>query len=279
MSSSFPDLTCSDRTLVMGVVNVTPDSFSDGGQHDDTKSAVAHGLRLIGEGADTLDIGGESTAPDSRPVSEEEESARVLPVVEQLASRGIAVSVDTWKASVAERALEAGAWMINDVTALRGGSQMAEVLARRSCPVTIMYAKDPTPRTTPRDREYGDVVAEIIEFLRERLAFAASRGIARDRIVIDPGMGAFVSGSPEPSLEILKRLGEFTALGQPVLVGASRKGFIGKVLDLPIDERVEGSVACAAIAVWNGARIVRVHDVRETARTVRMVDAIRTGHP
>ena len=263
------------RTLVMGVVNVTPDSFSDGSRFYDKSAAISHAFRLRDEGADILDIGGESTAPNSPPVDAEEECRRVLPVVEACAARGLFVSVDTYKAEVARRALEAGAAMINDVTALRGDPALAAVLAGAKCPMVLMHAKDPTPRTTPTQRTYTDVVAEISAFLASRVEYAAREGIAKERIVLDPGMGAFVSADPEPSLEILCRLNEFHALGRPLLLGASRKGFIGKVLGLPVTERLEGSLACAAVGAWHGVRIIRAHEVLPTVRVVRMVDAIR----
>ena len=265
------------RTLVMGVVNVTPDSFSDGGEFFGTAAAIDHAHRLRDEGADILDVGGESTAPESPPVSVEEECRRVLPVVERLAAEGAFVSVDTYKAEVARRALDAGARMVNDVTALRGDPALAGVLAGSICPVVLMYSKDLTARTTRQAPTYADAVAEIAAFLRTRVAYAAANGVAEGRIIIDPGMGAFLSTEPGPSLDVLRRLGELHALGRPILVGPSRKGFIGKVLDLPVRERLEGSLACAAIAAWHGARLVRVHDVLPTVRVVRMVDAIIRG--
>lgn len=258
----------------MGVVNVTPDSFSDGGSFLSPDAAIDHACRLVDEGADILDIGGESTAPNSPPVSIEEEYRRVMPVVEECAKRGFFVSVDTYKAVVAHRALRAGAEMINDVTALRADDDLAEVLAKSDCAVVLMYSKDPSPRTEPTVRTYDDVVREIAQFLSERAQLAELCGIARDRIVVDPGMGAFVSGDPGPSLEILRRASEFQVLGCPVLIGASRKGFIGKMLNASVHDRLEGSLACAAIAAWHGVKIIRAHDVAPTVRIVRMVDAI-----
>ena len=275
MSTSLPNLLATHRTLVMGVVNVTADSFSDGGRYLDRDAAIEHAMRLVDEGADILDIGGESTAPTSAGVDAEEESRRVVPIVEELAKRGAYLSVDTYKADVARRALDAGAQMINDVTAFRGDDDLINVVVSAGCDVCIMYAKDATPRTTRNQPVYRNVAAEIGAFLTNRADLALRRGIAHEKIVLDPGMGAFVSGEPEPSLEILARLDEFAALGYPVLVGASRKGFIGQVLDTPVSDRLAGSLACASIAAWNGARIIRAHDVRETVRTVRMVDAIK----
>jgi dihydropteroate synthase len=262
------------RTLVMGVVNVTPDSFSDGGSHFDCQDAIDYGLRLLDEGAHILDVGGESTAPNSADVDAEEESRRVVPVIEALSKRGAYISADTYKGTTARRAINAGALMINDVTALRGDSELVVVLAESDCDICLMYAKDPTPRTSREQPDYGDVVQYIIEFMSERIDYAASVGIEKNRCVLDPGMGAFISSEPEPSLSVLRRIEEFAFLGRPILVGASRKGFIGQVLDVTVDDRLEGSLACAAVASWNGARIIRVHDVRETVRTVRMVDAI-----
>ena len=278
MPNPFAEMCRRDATHVMAVVNVTPDSFSDGGRFLQTDTAVAHGLSLLEQGADVLDIGGESSAPNSVPVSAEEELARVVPVVERLAREGAVISVDTYKGVVARACLDVGAHAINDVTALRGDSDLIGVLAGSNCPVALMYSKDPNARTTREGREYGDVVADISRFLNERITWAEEHGISRNRVVIDPGMGAFVSGDPGPSLEILRRLREFETLGCPILIGASRKGFIGQVLGgLPITERMEGSLACAAAAAMNGARFVRVHDALESVRVVRMIDAIRTG--
>lgn len=296
----------------MGILNVTPDSFSDGGKlyaevvpgrdrsEVNVEKAVEVALQMVSDGADIIDIGGESTGPGSKDVSLEEELARVIPVVRGLRSEmqnglfkaknevkslhvhtqttlsGVDVnvadkrpliSVDTYKAEVARQALEAGADMINDVTALRGDPQMAGVLAKYDVPVVIMYAKDATARTTREVVHYDDIIQTVRAFLEERIAYGVASGIARDRFVIDPGMGAFVSGDPKYSLEILKRLAELQDLHLPILVGASRKGFIGSVLE----ERLEGSLACAAVATLNGASILRVHDVQETRRFIDMI--------
>jgi dihydropteroate synthase len=258
----------------MGVVNVTPDSFSDGGRYIDSERAVEHGLRLAGEGASILDVGGESTAPNSPPVGADEECRRVLPVIQRLASEDYYVSIDTYKASVARRAIEAGALMVNDVTALRGDRKMTEILADASADICLMYSKDQSARTSRSPVRYDDVVSHIAGFLTDRIAFAESCGIDAKRIVIDPGMGAFVSAEANPSLRLLGHLPKLLQIGRPVLVGASRKGFIGQVLGVPVDDRIEGSLACAAIASYNGAKIIRAHDVKETVRVVRMVDAI-----
>lgn len=275
-----------ESPLIMGILNVTPDSFSDGGKFVNEDAAVARALQIVDEGADIIDIGGESSGPGSKDVSLEEELKRVIPVVKALkmallqtqqdAQKRSIISVDTYKAEVARQALEAGADMINDVTALRGDSKMAEVLAKYPhVPVVIMYSKDPTARTTRENVQYDDVIATVRKFLEERVALGVKAGIARERFIIDPGMGAFLSGDPKYSLEILRRLQEFSGMNLPVLIGASRKGFIGQVMGgLPADQRLEGSLACAAIAMQNGAKILRVHDVKETRKFATMLAAI-----
>ena len=278
------------KPLVMGILNVTPDSFSDGGKFKTNDEAVDFALQMVAQGADIIDLGGESTGPGSKDVSAEEELARVLPVLKLLrekiargagGARGAWISVDTYKAEVARAVLEAGADMINDVTALRGGGhgagagqKMAEVLAKFDVPVVLMYCKDATARTTRNVVEYDDVIKTIGDFFEERIAVAVGAGIARSRLVLDPGMGAFVSAEPKYSLQILRRLREFESFKLPLLVGPSRKSFIGQVLDLPLTQRLEGTLAACAVAVMNGASILRVHDVQETRRVVDMVHNI-----
>lgn len=283
------------KPLIMGILNVTPDSFSDGGKfvaagsggtsggRVDVDAAVARALQMASEGAEIIDIGGESSGPGSKDVSSEEELARVIPVVKKL-KEGIGrvfISVDTYKAEVARQAIEVGADIINDVTALRGDvvavgeSKMAAVLAKYpNVPVIIMYSKDPTARTTRENTQYDDVIATVRKFLEERIGVGVKQGIARDRFIVDPGMGAFVSTDPKYSLEILRRLQEFgtdrVLKGLPILIGASRKGFLGGA----VQNRLEGSLACAAIAMQNGASILRVHDVKETRRFVDMLASI-----
>lgn len=259
---------------LMGILNVTPDSFSDGGQHFGVEAAVARGLKMIEEGADIVDVGGESTGPGSAEVSLEEELARVVPVIRALRVQNLEVwiSVDTWKAEVARQAIEAGADMVNDVTALRGDLQMAAVVAQAKVPVVLMYSKDSTARTTREEVRYEDVVATVRSFLEERVVAVERAGIARDQIVIDPGMGAFVSGDPRYSVELLRRLRELEVLKCPILVGASRKGFIQQLgAGCGPEDRLEGSLAAATIALLNGAHIVRAHDVRETRRVMGML--------
>ena len=260
------------RTLVMGVVNITPDSFSDGGRYAAPEAALAHARRLHAEGADILDLGGESTRPGSIPVPAEEQWRRIGPVVEALAREGGAlISVDTSSASVAERALGSGAHVINDVTAL-GDPAMEAVVAGAGAGLVLMHMRG-TPADMQRDPRYIDAPAEVATFLGDRLAAATSAGIACDRVALDPGIG--FGKAARHSLELLARLEALVALDRPVLVGVSRKSFIGQILDLPVDQRLEGSLAAAAVAVFLGARIVRAHDVAATVRAVRVAEALR----
>ncbi|MFA6436069.1 MAG: dihydropteroate synthase [Candidatus Gracilibacteria bacterium] len=261
---------------LMGVLNVTPDSFSDGGDFFSVEKAIARGLEMVSEGAAILDIGGESTGPESQEVSLEEELKRVIPVIRGLREKNpeIMISIDTWKAEVARQALEAGATMVNDVTALRGDLEMAKVVAKANVPVILMYSKDATARTTSKAVDYEDVIQTIRDFLAARVTVAEATGIRRENIWIDPGMGAFVSKKGCYSLEILRRLEELKTLGLPIVVGASRKGFIGEFCggNGPKD-RLEGSLAAATIALLNGASVIRAHDVKEHARVLKLVGA------
>jgi dihydropteroate synthase len=261
------------RPLVMGIVNVTPDSFSDGGRYFSPEAAIRHGLELIEQGADLLDIGGESTRPGSAPVPVEEELARVLPVVAGLAARtGVPLSVDTSKAEVARRCLEAGAHIVNDVTALTGDPDMPEVVSVRGAGVVLMHMQG-TPATMQINPSYRDVVADIAQFFEERLQAAAAAGIARERVVLDPGIG--FGKKVAHNLAILARLHEYQRLGRPVCLGVSRKGFLGKVLDRPVDQRLAGSLAAVCAALCRRAvQVVRVHDVAETCDAVTVVTAI-----
>ena len=263
------------RTAVMGILNVTPDSFSDGGRFDDPERALRHAAGMVEDGAGLIDVGGESTRPGSAPVGAEEEIRRVVPVIAALRARfDVAISVDTVKAEVARRALEAGADLVNDVSALADPA-MPQALARSGAAAILMHMRG-TPATMQLDTRYRDVVAEVAAALRGAARRAQEAGIAGAKILLDPGIG--FGKSPEGNLELLRRLPEIVALGHPVVVGASRKSFLGAVLGgAPVDRRLEGSLACAAVAAWLGARIVRVHDVRETVRVVRTVDAIRTA--
>jgi dihydropteroate synthase len=260
----------------MGIVNVTPDSFSDGGTYFSPDQAVAHGLRLAAEGADILDIGGESTRPGAAPVSAAQEIERVLPVIAALAAAvDVPISVDTTKAEVARQALAAGAEMVNDVSALRFDPEMGDVVAAGRVPVVLMHMLG-TPRTMQHDIHYQSLIDDIRRFLEERIEYAASVGIPLENIIIDPGIG-FGKSIEKDNLSILKNLAAFTALGRPVLVGTSRKGFIGKLLDTPVHEREEGTAATVAIAIYNGAHMVRVHDVKKMKMVATVASAIRNA--
>lgn len=250
-----------NRPLIMGIVNVTPDSFSDGGLHVASETAIEHGLRLAEGGADVIDIGGESTRPGAEPVSTDEETARVLPVVEALASAGLAVSIDTTKPQVARAAMDAGAEIINDVTAAEE-PEMASTMAVTGAGVVLMHMQG-TPRTMQRDPHYDDVVIEVRQFLMERAARVEAAGVSRDSIMIDPGIGFGKTG--EHNLELLDRLGELVSTGYPVLVGASRKSFLGRLTG--IEEAARRDVVTAAttaLVVAAGGAGVRVHDVESS---------------
>lgn len=267
------------RTLVMGILNVTPDSFSDGGRFLQYTSALEHGRRLIAEGADILDIGGESTRPGAAPVSLADELRRVVPVIHALRQKfpTIPISIDTCKAAIAEAALAAGASIVNEISALRFDPQMVEVIARARVPVVLMHMQG-EPRTMQQNPTYVDVVAEIKEFLRERIAFAQAHGI--EQIIVDPGIG--FGKRVEHNIEILRRLAELKELGCPILMGTSRKFFIGRLgtphaEPLPISERLAGTIASNVVAVLNGAQIVRVHDVAAMKKALAITDAVRYG--
>jgi dihydropteroate synthase len=262
---------CAERTRVMGVLNVTPDSFSDGGRFFDPEAAVARGVDMAAEGADLLDVGGESTRPGSEAVSEEEERRRVIPVIKRLAAElDIPISIDTRKPHVAEAALEAGASIVNDVTA--GGDPRTFEVAREAGAGLVLMHMRGEPATMQQLTDYEDVVAEVRDYLAQRVEAAVGEGLDRDLLCVDPGLG--FAKTEEQSLRLIREAEALLAIGRPVLVGPSRKSFIGWALDLPVDERVEGTLAAVVFAVSRGAHIVRVHDVRETARAVRVADAI-----
>ncbi|MBI4418576.1 MAG: dihydropteroate synthase [Ignavibacteriales bacterium] len=259
------------RTHIMGVLNVTPDSFSDGGRYLSVGDAVGRGIAMVEEGADFLDIGGESSRPGSDPISVDEELRRILPVIERLTKAvSIPISVDTYKAEVARRALEAGASLVNDISSLTMDPMMRDVVVERGEGVVLMHMRG-IPKTMQERPHYDNVVAEIKSFLEKQATLARKAGIRQ--VIIDPGIG--FGKTLEHNLEILKKLKEFCELGYPVLVGPSRKSFIGTILDLPPTQRLEGTAAAVAVSAMNGASIVRVHDVREMVRVVKIVDAIR----
>ena len=245
---------------VMGVVNVTPDSFSDGGLYLDAGNAIEHALELEREGASILDIGGESTRPGANPVSESEELRRVIPVLEALSAAGsrAQLSIDTSKAAVARAALEAGASLVNDVTALRGDPEMAELVAVSGADCCLMHMLG-EPRTMQQDPRYDDVVSDIKAFLEERMRFATDHGVAESRIALDPGIG--FGKTTEHNLELLRRLDELVALGRPIVIGTSRKSFLGKITARPVEDRIAATIATNVVAYERGARIFRVHDV------------------
>ncbi len=260
------------RPLIMGILNVTGDSFFDGGKYADRDAAVDRGLAMYEDGVDIIDIGGESTRPGAEPVSVRKEMKRVVPVVSALAERlDVPISIDTYKTEVAREALDAGAGIINDISALRFGDGMAELASDAGVPVILMHMKG-TPRDMQEDPVYDDVIGEIRDFLAERVEYAASKGIDRDSLVVDPGIG--FGKTTEHNLRIIAQLRLFKATECPVLVGPSRKSFIGNVLNLPLEERLEGTAAAVAASIMNGADIVRVHDVKEMVRVVNLVSAI-----
>ena len=265
-------LTLGRRTHVMGILNVTPDSFSDGGCYLDVQRAVDHAKLMVSEGATLVDIGGESSRPGASPVSVAEELARVLPIIGAVAdATDVLISVDTYKADVARKALEAGAHIVNDITALRGDVEMASVVAQMEAGLILMHMKG-TPRTMQQAPQYKDVVHDVRSSLQESIKIAEGQGITAERIIIDPGIG--FGKTTEHNLELLKRLTEFQSLNKPLLIGTSRKSFIGNILDLPVMERVEGTAATVCWAITHGADIVRVHDVKANVRAARITDAL-----
>jgi dihydropteroate synthase len=257
----------------MGILNITPDSFSDGGEFLNHDRALDHARRMMEEGADIIDVGGESTRPGAQPVSLEEERRRVIPLIEKFASRvDVPISIDTTKAGVAREALEAGAVMINDISALRFDMEMAPLASEHGVPIILMHMRG-TPQTMQQHVVYDPLMSEIYSFLKERIAYAESVGIDSQKIIVDPGIG-FGKSVPDDNLKIIKNLSFLKDLEKPILVGPSRKAFIGSVLELGVEEREEGTAAAISLAISNGANIVRVHDVKRMKRVVKMVDAI-----
>lgn len=263
------------RPLMMGIVNVTPDSFSDGGQFLDPEKALAHALDLAEQGADLLDVGAESTRPGASPVTVEEELKRIIPLVASLAKRvAIPISVDTMKARVAQAALDAGASIVNDVTALRFDPEMASIVARMEAGLVLMHMQG-MPDTMQQAPLYENVVTEVCGFFEERLIAAEQAGISKSQIVLDPGIG--FGKLQEHNVELLNRLSVFSALNRPILVGVSRKAFLGKILDRPVQERMWGTAAAVALAVDRGAAILRVHDVAEMLDVVKVAAALKAA--
>lgn len=263
----------SQRAYIMGVLNLTPDSFFDGRMFPEPEAAVQHAFRMEAEGADIIDLGGESTRPGAQAVPLKEEFRRVLPVLKRLSGRlKVPISIDTYKSEVAERCIQCGAEMVNDISGLYFDPRMKEIVARHQVPVIVMHIKG-TPRDMQKDPQYRDLIGEILSYFRESISRADAAGVPADKIIIDPGIG--FGKSFAHNLDILKGLESFKVLGKPIMVGVSRKSFLGKILDLPVDERLEGSIAAALYAVLRGANIVRVHDVAATVRALRTVEAIQ----
>ncbi|MFH1372280.1 MAG: dihydropteroate synthase [bacterium] len=263
------------RPLIMGVLNVTPDSFSDGGRFLSVSDAVNRGLQMAAEGADIIDIGGESSRPGAQPVTAKEEQRRVLPVIENLRREtDLPISIDTYHAATAEAALDTGADIVNDISALRFDTQMAPLVAERKVPLVLMHMLG-TPRDMQNDPHYDNCVDEIVQFFEERISFCRQNGIDKSKLILDPGIG--FGKRLGDNLLILSSLGEFKRFSLPLLVGTSRKSFIGMInaIDSPADQRLGGSLAAAVVAVINGANIVRVHDLAETVEAIKVIQAIR----
>jgi len=274
MTWSRYDLDFSKKTHIMGILNITPDSFSDGGVHFDKVHAIDHAFRMIDDGADILDIGGESTRPGSEPVSLDEELRRTLPVIEALADKiSVPISIDTYKAPVAVRALEAGASMVNDISGMRFDPEMPNVISRFKVPVVIMHIRG-NPKNMQVNPAYEALIPEIMDYFRNSIQLAVKSGVPEHMIILDPGIG--FGKTFEHNLEIINNLDQFSLLEKPLLIGPSRKAFLGKILDgLPAQERLEGTAASVAISIIKGAHIVRVHDVKEMARVAKVADAIK----
>lgn len=265
------------RTYVMGILNVTPDSFSDGGCYLDPGRAVERGLEMIAQGADLIDVGGESTRPGAAPVPEEEELARVLPVIRRLAREArVPLSIDTYKARVAEEAVDAGARLINDISAARFDPNMARLAARTGLPLVVMHMKG-DPRTMQDAPWYQDVGQEVAQFFQERIDALTAVGLAREQLLLDPGLG--FGKRQEDNLRLLAELGRFRSFGLPLLVGPSRKSFLGQILGSPPQDRLEGTLAAVVVAMAQGADLVRVHDVQAIDRARRVVDALTRPEP
>ncbi len=262
-----------ERTHIMGILNVTPDSFSDGGKYFNADDALRHALLLVAEGADFIDVGGESSRPGADALSMNEELDRVIPVIERLYREvAVPISIDTYKASVADEALRAGASIVNDISALTGDPEMLSIIGRHHAPVVLMHMRG-TPKTMQHDPTYGDVTQEVKEYLRGRIETARTAGAACT--VVDPGIG--FGKTAQQNLRLIRELRSFEELGQPILVGPSRKSFIGTLLGLPPEQRVEGTAAAVAVSIMNGAHIVRVHDVTEMKRVAQVTDALARG--
>ena len=266
-------LTLGKRTLLMGILNVTPDSFSDGGLFFDHDKAVSHGLKMVEEGADIIDIGGESTRPGSKPIELDEELRRVIPVIESIVKKAdVPISIDTYKSAVAQRAIEAGAEIVNDISGLHFDPELAKVVAKGNTPLILMHIQG-TPETMQKSIHYDSLFSEILLYLKDSIQRAELAGLDPGQIIIDPGIG--FGKTVEDNLLIIRNLQEFQILGKPILLGTSRKSFIGKILNAEVEERLEGTLSSIAIGVLNGAHIIRTHDVLQAKKAVAIADAIR----
>lgn len=253
------------KPLIMGVLNFTPDSFSDGGKFNNLTGALKHALKMIKDGADIIDLGGESSGPGSSEISIDEELSRVIPVLKKIRENSdVPVSIDTYKSTVATQALSFGANMINDVTALRGDENMVKTAAKFNCPIVFMYSKDSSARTTVHAKRYSDIIGTIKKFWNKQIKYATSQGVKKENIILDPGMGQFISSLPQYSYEIILRLSELTSLDYPILVGISRKSFLGETLA----QRDQLGLAPTALAIANGASIIRTHDVKSIKKLI-----------
>ncbi len=262
-------------TLVMGILNVTPDSFSDGGKFYSTNDAFNHALKMIQDGADIIDIGGESTRPGADSLDDDEEMSRIIPVIQALRKESdILLSIDTYKSSVAEKAIEAGANIINDISGLCFDPKMVSLVADKNVPVVIMHIKG-TPKTMQENPVYGDLIGELKAFFLKQIQLAKKNGVKQSQMILDPGIG--FGKKYDDNFTILNQLNEICNLGYPVMIGPSRKSFIGQTLDLPPGDRVEGTAAAVSAGILNGARIVRVHDVKAMKRVVTITEKIRTA--
>jgi len=260
------------HTLIMGILNLTPDSFSDGGQFSDKNQATDYALKMIDDGADMIDIGGESTRPGAEPVSLDEELKRTIPIIKSIRQRSdCLISIDTYKSSVAEVALDVGADLVNDISGLTFDEKMIDIVVDRKVPVILMHMKG-TPRSMQVDPNYDNVIEEICEFFRRKVKSAKNSGILDNMIILDPGIG--FGKRLEDNFEIIRELKQICAMGYPILLGPSRKSFIGASLNLPVEERLEGTLASITAGIMNGANIIRVHDVKETLRAVKIIEKI-----
>jgi len=264
-----------ERTHLMGILNVTPDSFSDGGMFFAPDKAISHGIELASQGADIIDIGGESTRPGAKPLPRDEELRRVIPVIEGLLAKVDApISIDTYKSFIAEKAIEAGAQMINDISGLHFDPKMADVAAKYDVPIVLMHIKG-TPEVMQLDVHYDCLLTEIMEYLEESIEIAEGAGVDAGQIIIDPGIG--FGKTVEDNLRIIRHLAELKSLGKPIMLGVSRKSFIGKILDAEVDQRTEGTLASISAAIMNGADILRVHEVGPARKAAQIMDAILRG--